>query len=175
MSELANEILVHLSGCKHLELEPKDCSLPEKELKTLHYLTGFCIHKLYTKFRFLRNSARAFHNQYCLILHARKVENDDTKALVNARDRGGLSKVYKKMQDIFVECEILFRTKTSSLVCKDLVNQSLKIITINSNFNDILSVDIHMKREFRINLLEHILTLYFRVRAFSFAKDVREK
>ena len=35
MSELANEILVHLSGCKHLELEPKDCSLPEKELKTL--------------------------------------------------------------------------------------------------------------------------------------------
>ena len=125
MSELANEILVHLSGCKHLELEPKDCSVPEKELKTLQYLAGL-------------------------------------------------------MQDIFVECEILFRTKTStftsSLVCKDLVTQSLKNITINSNFNDvILSVDIHMKKEFRINLLEHILTLYFRVRAFSFAKDVREK
>ena len=33
MSELANEILVHLSGFKHLQLEPKDCSLPEKELK----------------------------------------------------------------------------------------------------------------------------------------------
>ena len=66
MSEIANEILVHLSGCKHLELEPKDCSLPEKELKTLQYLAGFCIHKLYTKFRFSRNSARAFHNQYCL-------------------------------------------------------------------------------------------------------------
>ena len=86
----------------------------------------------------------------------------------------------EKLQDIFVECEILFRTKTStftsSLVCKDLVTQSLKNITINSNFNDIiLSVDIHMKKEFRINLLEHILTLYFRVRAFSFAKDVREK
>ena len=32
-----------------------------------------------------------------------------------------------------------------------------------------------MKQEFRINLLEHILTLYFRVRAFSFTKDVREK
>ena len=90
-----------------------------------------------------------------------------------------MSKVCKKMQDIFVECEILFRTKnstyTSSLLCKDLVTQSLKNITINSNLNDILSVDIHMKREFRINLLEHILTLYFRVRAFLFAKDVREK
>ena len=83
------------------------------------------------------------------------------------------------MQDSFVECEILFRTKTStftsSLVCKDLVTQSLKNITINSNFNDILSVGIHMKNEFPVNLLEHILTLYFRVRAFSFAKDVREK
>ena len=55
MSELANEILVHLSGCKHLELEPKDRSLPEKELKTLQYLAGLCIHI------FSRNSARAFH------------------------------------------------------------------------------------------------------------------
>ena len=137
MSELANEILVHLSGCKHLELEPKDCSLPEKELKTLQYLAGFSIHKLYTKFRFSRNSARAFHNQYCLILHACKVENDDTQALVNVCDRRWLWKVCKKMQDILMECEILFRTKTStftsSLVCKDLVTQSLKDITINSN------------------------------------------
>ena len=90
MSELANEILDHLSGCKHLELEPKDCSLPEKELKTLQYLAGFCIHK------FSRNSARAFQNQYCFILHACKVENDDTQALVNVRDRGGLWKVCKK-------------------------------------------------------------------------------
>ena len=32
-----------------------------------------------------------------------------------------------------------------------------------------------MKKEFRTNLLEHNLTLYFRGRAFSFAKDVREK
>ena len=96
MPELANEILVHLSGCKHLELEPKNCSLPEKELKTLHYLAGFCIHKLYRKFRFSRNSARAFHNHNCLILHACKVENDDTQTLVNVRDRGGLSKVCKK-------------------------------------------------------------------------------
>ena len=113
-------------------------------------------------------------------MHACKVENDDTQALVNVYDRGGLWKVCKRMQDIFVECEILFRTKTptftSSLVYKDLVTQSLKNITINCNVNDIiLSVDIHMKKEFCINLLEHILTLYFRVRAFSFAKDVREK
>ena len=149
MSELANEILVYLSGCKHLELEAKDCSLPEKELKTLQYLAGFCIHKLYTKFRFSGNSARAFHNQCCFILHASKVKNDDTQALVNVRDQGGLWKVCKKMQDIFVECEILFGTKTStftsSRVCKYLVSQSLENIAIHSNFNDIiLSVDIHM-------------------------------
>ena len=102
MSELAGEILVHLSGCKHLELEPKDCSLTEKELKSLHYLAGFCIHKLYAKFRFSRNSARAFHNQYYLILHACKVENDDTQAPVNVRDRGGLWKVCKKKCKIFL-------------------------------------------------------------------------
>ena len=54
MPELANEILVQLSGCKHFELEPKDCSLTEKERKTLQCLAGFCIHK------FSRNSALAF-------------------------------------------------------------------------------------------------------------------
>ena len=56
------------------------------------------------------------------------------------------------MQDNFVECAILFWTKTSTFisspVCKGLVTQSLKNITINSNFNDILSVDIHMKKNF---------------------------
>ena len=132
-----------------MELEPKDCSLPEKELKTLKYLAGFCIHKLYTKFRFSRNSARAFHNQYCLILHACKVENDDTKALVIVRGRGGLWKVCKK-------CKIFLWNVRSCSGQKLLVTQSLKNITINSIFNDIiLSVDIHMKKEFRINLLEH--------------------
>ena len=59
MSELANEILVHLSGCKHLGLEPKDWSLPENELKTLHYLAGFCIHKLY-KISFFKEYCSCF-------------------------------------------------------------------------------------------------------------------
>ena len=90
-----------------------------------------------------------------------------------------MSKNCKIFKNI-VECKILFRAKTStftsSLVCKDLVIKSLENITINSNFNDIiLPVDIHMKKEFHVNLLEHILTSYFRVRAFPFAKDVRDK
>ena len=131
MSELANLNKVHLSGCKHLEIEPKDCSLPEKELKTLQYLAGFCIQKLYTKFGFSRNSASAFHNQYCLILHACKVE---TQALVNVRDRGGLWKVCRKMKDIFMECEILFQTKNFNFYIFSCVYKSGYSVIENNKF-----------------------------------------
>ena len=61
-------------------------------------------------------------------------------------------------------------------MCEELVNETIKNIFVVSNFNSIaLSVDTHITKEFRLNLLEHILTLFIRVRsAFSYAKDVRE-
>ena len=181
LSEVANEVLVHLSGCMAIkETVVKVANIPEKELKSLQYLAGFVIHKLYSKFYFSKISSSAFNEQCCLILHACKVETDDTQTLVNARDRGGLWKVSKRMQDICLECEIVFRNKTanftSSLVCEDLVKETMNNILVISNFNAIAqSVDTPVKKEFRMNLLEHILTLYIRVRSFSFAKDVREK
>ena len=89
-------------------------------------------------------------------------------------------KSVKKMQSVFLECETLFRENTSGFIsnlsCDHLVQEAMKNIFVISNFNAIvLSVDINVTKEFRMNLLEHILTLYFRVRSFSYAKDIREK
>ena len=57
------------------------------------------------------------------------------------------------MQDIFVECELIFRAKTTgfktSIVCEELVNETIKNIFVVSNFNSIaLSVDTHITKEF---------------------------
>ena len=60
-----------------------------------------------------------------------KVEHDDSQTFVNLNDRGGLWKVNKEMQGIFIECENIFRARTStfqtsidstSLVCEMLQN-----------------------------------------------------
>ena len=130
LSEVANEMLIHLSGKNVNVTGKKDQDIPEKEMKSLQYLAGFVIHKLYTKFRFSRNSASIFNKQCCQILYACKVEDYNTQTLVDARDRGGLWKVNKKMQDILFECEKIFRSKTSefttSLSCDELVNETMK-------------------------------------------------
>ena len=113
LSEVGNEILIHLGDKNSNVIDtitmPKDRDLPEREMKSLQYLAGFVIHKLYTKFRFYRNPASIFNKQCCQILYECKVESDTTQTLVDARDRGGLWKVNKKMQDILFEFEMIFR------------------------------------------------------------------
>ena len=64
-------------------------------MKTLEYLAGFVSINYIQNFVF-QGILLVLHNQYCLILHACEVENDDTQALVNVRDRGELWKVWKK-------------------------------------------------------------------------------
>ena len=185
MAEVSTAILFHLSGKNSATdiTNKEQCTqnkLGDNEMKSLQYLSGYIIHKLYTKFRFSKNSASKFNEQCCLILHACKIDSDDSRTLVAARDRGGLWKVSKKMQDIFVECEHLFRKYTSdfrsSIICETLVTETMKNILVISHFNSIISsVDTTIKKEISLNLLEHILTLYFRVRSFSYAKDIRER
>ena len=92
LAEVANGLLAHLSGSNKITTEPgeKLLNLPDKEMKSIQYLAGYVIHKLYTRFRFSKNSASYFHQQCYLILHACKVETDDSQTLIDARDRGGL-------------------------------------------------------------------------------------
>ena len=82
LQEVANEILSHLSGTNvhpTEEIEPIASGIIcEVELKSLQYLAGFVIHKLYNRFRFSRNSNSVFHTQYCLILQSCKLEADSS-------------------------------------------------------------------------------------------------
>ena len=100
--------------------------------------------------------------------------------LVNARDRGGLWKVNKNMQQLFIKCESIFRTHTSlfsvKIVRKDLVHVMLQNSVVVSNFKSICyGIDPKVNKEISLNILEQILVLFVRLRTFSFAKDVREK
>jgi hypothetical protein len=181
MAEVSTEILIHLSSSNAIKPETSQ-NLPllsENELKSLQYLAGFVIHKLYVRFHFSKNNCD-FNNICSMVLKACKIDNDETQTLIDAKDRGGLWKVNKKVQTIFKECELVFRsytsTTSSSIVCENLVKSMITNCVVISNFTAITAtVDLQLEKEFSLNLLEHILTLFVRVRTFSFAKDIREK
>ena len=66
---------------------------------------------------------------------------------------------------------------TTTLVCKDIVKEMLiNNSSVLSNFKSVCyGVDPKVSKEISMNLLEHLLTLFTRVRTFSYAKDIREK
>ena len=179
MSEVANLLLSHMSGVENFDVTKAPEPLSAKEEKSLQYLAGFILHKLYSKFLY-SGKAKSTCQQIISILHACKVENDDTQTLINARDRGGLWKVNKQIERVFLQSELLFRARTASfktkLACEDLVEEILKDSSVLSNYNNIcLNASLKISKEVSLDLLEHMVTIYFRVRTFSYAKDIREK
>ena len=188
LTEVANLMLCHLNGVDidAIQLQSPTTSssgylLGEKELKSLQYIAGYIVHKLYKKYRYSKAYKCSDQGKLMVtILQACKVEVDESQTLVNIRDRGGLWKVNKEIQSIISECEKIFRANTAtfktSIDCKNLVHQMLQNILITSNFHNIcMSLEIEVDEEFAVDALEQILTLFIRVRSFSFAKYFREK
>ena len=72
------------------------------------------------------------------ILKACKVEHDDSQTLVNLNDRGSLWKVNKEIQGIFIECEKIFRARTSTFQTStdstSLVNEMLQNCHVVSSY-----------------------------------------
>ena len=79
MAEVGNHILLHLSGSKITDLSPPVSTLSENEIKSLQYLSGYIIHKFYTKFQFSKNRESEFNRQCVAILQACKIDSDRRK------------------------------------------------------------------------------------------------
>ena len=99
---------------------------------------------------------------------------------MNFRDREGLWKVNKDVQKVFIQCEKIFRAQThtfkTSVDCKAIVTEMLQDMHIISCFKTIcLCGETSVFHEISFNVLESILTLFTRIRAFPFAGDICEK
>ena len=108
------------------------------------------------------------------------MEHDDSQTLVNLNGRGGLWKVNKEMQGIFIECEKIFRARTNtfqtSIDSTSFVSEMLQNCHLVSSYKLICySVEPKVPDEICFNILEKMLMLFTRVRTFSYPKDTREK
>jgi len=183
LSELSNHILIHLNKRDIVASNTNvvvDTTLSEKDICSLQYLAGHIIQKFYTKIRYSKSCNTSKNQQYVSILLASKVEVDPSQRLVNIRNRGGLWLANHDMHQIFKETEIIFlKTSSSSsriLSRNEMIKMALVNHTVISCYNNICEgIDPKVEKELGWNLLEDLLKLYFTVRGFSFARDVREK
>ena len=118
---------------------------------------------MYTKFKFSKNYKSDDHSQQTLsILKACKVEHDDSQTLVNLNDKGGFWKVKKEMQGIFIECEKIFRTRSStfqtSIDSTSSVSEMLQNCHVVSSYKLISNgVEPKVPDEIYFNILEKML------------------
>ena len=95
---------------------------------------------------------------------------------VNVLNRGGLWKVNEDVIAIFSVAEAYFLSPIKKLqnkiVSKNIVNGLMKNCMVLQSFAKVRqSSPDNLKKEIVFNLLEDLLTLYIRVRTFSFFKD----
>ena len=105
----------------------------------------------------------------------------EDQSLIQAVSRVGLKAVKSDVQCIFKIVEQTYRVETSmnllkKIDTKNMVIALLKNPGIQSLYNAIVSgVAIFCDKEVKENLLEKMISLYLRVRAFSTAKDKIQK
>ena len=120
LPEVFNHILMHLSTRKvrydNSTTKYDSFKLPERELKSLQYIIGYVVDKLYFKFKFSKTRLCLLQTVFISVyqLLRCKIDSDDTQKLVNAKDQGGLWRVNETVRNIFIECEKIFYSFTSA-------------------------------------------------------------
>ena len=102
-----------------------------------------------------------------------------THPRTHAKDRGGLWNVTPEVYFIFSQVETLFLQATTTFdkqtVGKKMVSQPFENPSVLSNFNKVRNQSAEkVSKEIALNLLDHLITLYIRVRTFSLVKEKLE-
>ena len=167
-----------------LDKTDKVQDLSENEIHGLCYITGYILHKLFTK---IKNSPKwnsGTNQQVISLLLATKENCEDNKdhhALMSKLNRGGLWFITDDMQSIMLIAEKYFRKGTMllqkhliefNLICQD----TTKDVTVQLKWENICSsselrIDNHVKKD----VLASIIDLYERIRSFTYAKDIVQK
>jgi len=103
-------------------------------------------------------------------------EIEEDMKLVNVRDRCGLWKIKSPVCEIFMNDEMLFKNMSKlffrSIPVNDIVEKLSKTPSVLANYSIIcLDSQINVDEEYATNLLENMLLLYIKIRAFSYPKD----
>ena len=140
----------------------------------------YVVHKLYIKFKFSSNKDSEYSKQCSSAFLCCKADLDSPQTLINSQDRGELWRVNDNVQNIFTECEK--KIFLSTLNFQTVINSAQLVQELQgspcaiSNFDALCyNSEPKVNKEISLNLLENMLLLCTKVRAFSFARDVKER
>ena len=178
MFELSSQCLAHLQ--EDDKPQPDSKIMSEREIGALQYLSGHVVHKIYLKLRKSQHwREEAFQNMISL-LRSLKIEPTDKHKYIKVRDRGGLWYICDEMVEIFQCVESIFRDATQGHIFKIdyplLIQKCMTNYLVKINFQIILKrVECTLEKDISKDLLEKLIGLFLRIRAHSYAKDVKEK
>ena len=156
--------------------------ISEKEMNGLQYLAGYVVKRFLRRAKNSRKYQSA-ENQTIIGVLTNAIASDTlNQKLIETQNRGGLTGVVEEFQQIFLRAEMKFRIETTGghlrqIDIRKMTYELLVDSEIVSFYNGVVdnSDAKWIDEEVKINLLENILGLYLRVRAFSFTRDIVSK
>eukprot|EP00795_Rhopilema_esculentum_P006574 gene6574-12110_t len=184
--EVANHIFAHLSGAKQNK-EAESVSMIKKkfsgkERNVITYLSGHVFSEMYKRVRRSKSWECSINQNYLSLLEARKssdqiIQSNKDYCLTAAKNRGGLWLVNPIIVDMFLAAEAVFRIKTEVIKPKidqhDIVKCLLKESSVHAAISHLRNnATLATSNEITKNLVEELLSLFVRIRVFSYAKDI---
>ena len=176
--KVAENVLAYYKRQQSVSTNKTDCNLnlSDREKAGLQYIEGYVLQKIDNRHR---AKASCESQQAQAILKAGKSDkNDNTQKLVESVNRGGLWSISEPSQITFLKTEQYFRrfTYTPGLMRVDITGiaqESISGCDVLSNYNIIFAeAELELDKHIEKDVLHNIVSLYVRVRAFSFAKDI---
>jgi len=166
---------------KDVSVFVESADLSKKEIDVVAYLGGYVFSTFSRRIRRSKDWNSVLSQKNLALLFAGKVDVDVETGvgqnLINVRNRGGLWNVRKEVVILFSIVEKYFKTYCDTGFVRrfDTPNMVSELIThpdILANYSVIYNdTEQEISEEFALNLLEHLITLYLRLRSFSYAKD----
>lgn len=181
--EVANMVLAHLSGATYekdvITFSHDTDQFTERETSIIAYISGYVFGTMYRRIRFSKSERTVYHQQCLSFLLAGKCTGESKQSEhqhVELFDRGGLWKVNRDVIAIFSVAESYFlsscKNGTTNINSVNTVSKLMENSYILMHFSNIRdSSPDKIRKEVALNLLEDLLTLYIRVRTFSYVKD----
>jgi len=180
-TKLADHMLSYSKkqGCTCTNSSASGAKLTEKEMAGLQYIGGYVLNKLHHKLAQSKCSRSPESQQSMSILKAGREESiDASQKLVYCLSRGGLWGITKAAEKIFLQAEKHFRSSTCNgpvlkINIEKIRSESSSDLEVKAAYgtlllNSELRIDKHVAKD----VLQSILDLYFRVRSFSYGKDI---
>ena len=149
--------------------------LTDKQQARLQYVAGYVLQNLYKKDHTVNSDES---QQAMAILKAGKLEISDSQKLVSSLNRGGLCSVILPAQKIFLITKHYFRQSTlkTGLQKNDVVGITHKSTSdgdILANYHiTVADAGCKADNDVKKGILHVILSLWVRVRSFSYTKDI---